>query len=100
MSDHVAQCQHRLNESREANADLIVRAVNSFDALVAALDDSAKGLEGARKALETAQSCMGAHEMQDSKYDNARDLIYTWAVAAHATHRRVSAALAQAKGSK
>jgi chromosome segregation ATPase len=63
-------------------------------ALEEALDDSQKGLEVARKALATAEYCMASHEMQDSKWDNARNIIYTAKVASFATGQRARAALA------
>lgn len=49
-------------------------------------------LEVARKALATAESCMSAHEMQDSKWDNARHFIFTAKVACHATQQRIAPA--------
>ncbi len=77
-----------------ANAKLLCAAPE----LMAGLRDAISGLEVARKALETAQACMAAHELQDSKYDNARDLVFTAKVAAHATQTRARAAIAKATG--
>lgn len=52
----------------EANAAHILHCVNTRDQVVNALDF-------AETALHTANAVMGVHELQDSKYDNARKLV-------------------------
>ena len=76
----------------EANARLIAHCPE----MLAELQDCIRGLEVARKALAVAESCMGAHEMQDSKWDNARAAIYTAKVACHSTIQRAEPIVAKA----
>jgi hypothetical protein len=65
--------------------------------LARALADEDEGLKVAQRGLDTAESCMSGHELMDSKYDNARLLVYTSKIACHATRKRSQDALTSAR---
>lgn len=91
-------CTKNNAHSHEANAAFIVRAVNSHDALVGALEDAKQALGVARASLKTAHHCMNSAEYSsdETKFTNARDLVYTAFVGVSATEDRTRAALEQA----